>query len=164
MNGQIVEKPDLVRYEDDEDLIEVRPSGWEMYIRDKETGEEYSEDYETKEEALEEMREEIEEKEEENGEEDEEGEEGKEEDDDYDDYDMDFEEISSKQAKKPSVPERDLAAWLSRRLGKEIKDKALESVLRNIVFSMAKLDWGKVEDLIHKSMPETKNPTYDWSK
>jgi hypothetical protein len=57
---KFVERLDLVRYENDDDIIVIRPSSWELCIKDKETGEEYYDDFDSKSDALEEMNEEIE--------------------------------------------------------------------------------------------------------
>lgn len=55
-----IDRPDLIRYEDDYDIIEVRPTSWEMIITDKETGEEYDGgEFDNREEAYEAFKEEI---------------------------------------------------------------------------------------------------------
>lgn len=61
MKNKFEEKPDYIIYEDDSDIIEVRPTGWEMVIKEKDADEdsEYVEEYETREEARAAMMKEI---------------------------------------------------------------------------------------------------------
>jgi len=35
---KIVEKPDFLRYEDEHDIIECKPVGWEVTLKEKDTG------------------------------------------------------------------------------------------------------------------------------
>lgn len=51
MNERFIERPDLIKFENDNDLIVVRPSGWELYIKEKDTGEEYSDEFQSRDEA-----------------------------------------------------------------------------------------------------------------
>ncbi len=37
----VIERPDLLQYEDDEDIIVARPKGWEIVIFEKDTGNNY---------------------------------------------------------------------------------------------------------------------------
>ena len=64
------ETPDYIRYETDDDIIEVKPTSWELIITEKDSDEEWSDEFETKEEALEAMDKEIEDLENENGDDD----------------------------------------------------------------------------------------------
>lgn len=63
------ERPDYIRLETEDDIIEIKPIGWEISIKEKDSGEEYGEDFETKDEALNALKEEIDKMQNETGEE-----------------------------------------------------------------------------------------------
>ena len=56
----VIERPDLFQYEDDDDIIVARPKGWEIVIFEKDTGNNYVKgQYDDKEKAAEAFKEEI---------------------------------------------------------------------------------------------------------
>jgi len=62
---KIEERPDFLRYEDDHDILECRPTGWEVTLKEKDTGAifDYGQ-YATREEAVREFHNQIEEQQE----------------------------------------------------------------------------------------------------
>lgn len=56
---KLEERPDYIRYEDDDDIIEIRPCAWELVIREKDSGEVFDDEFDTREEAKKAMDEEI---------------------------------------------------------------------------------------------------------
>jgi len=57
---RIIEKPDLLQYEDDDDIIVARPKGWEIVIFEKDSGDNYVKDsYEDREKMIEAFMEEV---------------------------------------------------------------------------------------------------------
>jgi len=85
MKESFEERPDCIRFENDLDIIEIRPASWELYIKEKDSGEEYYDEFETKDEAKEQMKEEIEDSREEDNDDNDEDENY-----DYDDYDNEY--------------------------------------------------------------------------
>jgi len=51
---------DLLRYEDENDIVEVKPAGWRLNITEKDSGDVFEDEFETKEAAIKAMQEEIE--------------------------------------------------------------------------------------------------------
>jgi hypothetical protein len=59
METKYEEQPDHIKYEDDDDIIEVVPNGWKIKITEKDSGDIYEDEFETKEEAITAIKEEI---------------------------------------------------------------------------------------------------------
>ena len=60
MNAKMIEdKPEFIRYEDDNDIIEIRPCAWELVIKEKDSGQVFDDEFDTREEAKQAMMEEI---------------------------------------------------------------------------------------------------------
>lgn len=51
-NMNFTERPDYIRFESTEDIIEVMPASWVMRITEKDTGDEYSNDFENRKDAM----------------------------------------------------------------------------------------------------------------
>lgn len=50
-NIHFEERPDYIRFETNDDIIEVRPTSWELIVSEKDTGDEYNSEFETREKA-----------------------------------------------------------------------------------------------------------------
>ena len=59
MKEKFKEKPDYIRYENDLDIIEVSPIKWELKITEKDSNNEYYNQFETREEALKALKDEV---------------------------------------------------------------------------------------------------------
>ena len=58
---KIEESPDQLRYEDENDIIEIVPASWKIVIHEKDSGDEFEHEYPTKEEAVAALKKEVEE-------------------------------------------------------------------------------------------------------
>jgi len=70
-NVNFEERADYIRFESQDDIIEIMPASWVMKITEKDTGDEYSNDFENKKDAREAMLTEIKSLKDENGDDDE---------------------------------------------------------------------------------------------
>jgi hypothetical protein len=97
MNERFIERPDLIKFENDLDFMVVRPSSWELYIKEKDTGEEFTDEFPSKDEARNVLLKEIADSNKENQDEDDDNNENDNEDNnnDYgdDDYDSEYGDI-----------------------------------------------------------------------
>lgn len=60
MKAELKKTPDyFIRFETNDDIIEVKPLGWELVITAKDSGQEYGDDFETKKEAMEAFEKEV---------------------------------------------------------------------------------------------------------
>jgi hypothetical protein len=59
MKTKYEEQPDHIRYENDVDIIEVVPERWKLKITEKDSGEAFEDDFDTKEEVVQAMKNEI---------------------------------------------------------------------------------------------------------
>jgi hypothetical protein len=64
---KIAERSDYIRFEDNNDIIEVMPATWKTVVTEKDSGDVFENEFETKKEAIKDMNQEIEALDKENG-------------------------------------------------------------------------------------------------